>query len=185
MSEEKKRCISFSVIPQRFNRCWTKSLDNINYFFCDLYSLVGLTYQAESCLKLWERLDWWCKSRLIKSWWLFKRRIGYITSNSYCMSVSEKGCGKSDKMVTFSTFLIENYNMSEIPLYPFLGNHFNILFLNGGGASQLYSKLKEFFDKIEKENKLSTSVYWDLHVLQSKVGCSCLVLIHSLLSGAF
>ena len=58
MSEEKKRCISFSVIPQPSNRCWTKSLDNINYFFCGLYSLVGLTDQAESCLKLWERFDW-------------------------------------------------------------------------------------------------------------------------------
>ena len=49
--------------------------------------------------------------------------------------------------------------MSEIPLYPFLGNRLNKLFLNGGVVFELYSKLKEFVDKIEKENKILTSVY--------------------------
>ena len=49
--------------------------------------------------------------------------------------------------------------MSEIPFYPFLGNRFNKLFLNGGGVFELCSKLKEFVDKIEKENKILTSVY--------------------------
>ena len=59
-----------------------------------------------------------------------------------CKSVSERGCEKSGGMVTFATVLKENYNMSEIPLYPFLGNRSNILFLNGGGDFELYSKLK-------------------------------------------
>ena len=35
-------------------------------------------------------------------------------------------------MVTFATFLKENYNMSEIPFYS--GNYFKILFLDGGGV---------------------------------------------------
>ena len=73
--------------------------------------------------------------------------------------------------------------MSEIPFYPFLGNRFNKLFLNGGGVFELCSKLKEFVDEIEKENKILTSVYWDLHVLQFKVSCCCLGLIHKHVSG--
>ena len=54
-------------------------------------------------------------------------------------------------MVTFATFLKENNNMSDIPLYLFSGNRFNILFVNDGGVFELYSKLKECYDKIEKK----------------------------------
>ena len=41
--------------------------------------------------------------------------------------------------------------MSDIPLYLFSGNRFNILFVNDGGVFELYSKLKEFYDKTEKK----------------------------------
>ena len=46
----------------------------------------------------------------------------------------------------------------------------------------LYDKLLEFFEQIDKENKLLTSVYWDLLVKQFKVGCRCLGLIHKLVT---
>ena len=39
-----------------------------------------------------------------------------------------RGCEKSGKMVTFASFLKESFNSSDIPLYPFLGDHFNIFF---------------------------------------------------------
>ena len=44
--------------------------------------------------------------------------IGLICT--VCKSVSERGCEKSGRIVTFATFLKENYNMSEIRLYPYL-----------------------------------------------------------------
>ena len=142
--------------------------------------MVGLAYQAETSIKLWSGL-------LIGD-----GEIGSLNHGSYlkgesvtlglirtvCKSVSERDCEKSGRMVTFATFLKENYNKSEILLYTFEIN-------NGGGVFELYSKLNEFFDKIEKENKLLTSVYWDLHVLQFKVGCRCLSLVHKLVSGTF
>ena len=141
--------------------------------------MVGLAYQAETSIKLWRGL-------LIGD-----GKIGSLNHGSYlkgesgtlglirtvCKSVSERDCGKSGRMVTFATFLKENYNKSEIPLYTFEIN-------NGGGVFELYRKSKEFFDKIEKENKLLTSVYWDLHVLQFKGGC-CLSLVHKVVSGLF
>ena len=65
-------------------------------------------------------------------------------------------------MVTFATCLKDKFQMSEVSVYPFLGNWFNIIFLNGGGVYQLYDKLLDFFDKIEKDNKLLTTAYWDL-----------------------
>lgn len=86
-------------------------------------------------------------------------------------------------MVTFASLLKENFNSSDIPLYLFLGDQFNIFFLNGGGVFQIYHKLLAFFDNIEKENKLLTAVYWDLSILQFKLDCHCLHLIHELVPG--
>ena len=48
-----------------------------------------------------------------------------------CKSVSERGCEKSGRIVTFATYLKDKFQMSEIPLYPFLGDRFNIIFLMG------------------------------------------------------
>ena len=96
-----------------------------------------------------------------------------------CKSVNERGCEESEKMVTFASLLKENFSSSDIPLYPFLRNCFNILFSYGGGVVQLYDNLLTFLDSIEKENKLLTVVYWDLSIVQYKVGCCCVVLIHN------
>ena len=86
-------------------------------------------------------------------------------------------------LVEFSTFLKDNYNLTDIPLYPFLGNRFNILFLNGAGVFSLYNHLLEFFDKVDKGNKLLIAVCWDLLVTQFRIGCRCLGLIHKIITG--
>ena len=75
--------------------------------------------------------------------------------------------------------------MSEVSVYPFLGNWFNIIFLNGGGVYQLYDKLLDFFDKIEKDNKLLTTAYWDLQVKQYRIGCCYLGVILKLVTGTW
>ena len=88
---------------------------------------------------------------------------------SNCKSVSERGCEKSGRMVDFETFLKEKYDSNEIRLYPFLGNRFNVIFLNGAGVFALYNKLLSFFDQLTKENKLLTAVFRDLHCLPCQV----------------
>ena len=45
--------------------------------------------------------------------------------------IGGRGFEKSGKMVTFATYLKNNFEISEILLYSFLGNSFNIIFLNG------------------------------------------------------
>ena len=108
-----------------------------------MHFLVGLVDQAEASLKLWESL-------------LFgEAKIGSLNHGGYskgesgtlrlirtiCKSVSERGCEKSGRIVTFVTYLMDKFQMSEIPLYPLFGNRFNIIFLNGDGVYQLYDKL--------------------------------------------
>ena len=84
-----------------------------------LHFVVVLAYQAEASIKLWEGL---LHGNV---------KVGSLNHGSYskgesgtlclictvCKSVSERGCKKSGRKVTFATFLKENYNMFEIPLY--------------------------------------------------------------------
>ena len=73
--------------------------------------------------------------------------------------------------------------MINLPLYPFLGNRFNILFLNGAGVLYLYSYLVEFLNNVSLDNKLMSSVFYKLEVLQYKVPGQALGLIDKLVTG--
>ena len=118
-----------------------------NKFFCGLHYLVGLADQAESCLKIW-------KCIIHKD-----QKLGSIAQRGYsngeldvtrltrtvCKSVQERRCEKSGKIVCFATYLKDEFGITSIPLLRFLGNRFNILFVNATGASCLYNQLLDFF----------------------------------------
>ena len=160
-------------------------ISNVNEFFCGLHFIVGLADQAEACLKVWEGMVYG------------DERVGTLAHGGYsrgesgttrlirtvCKSVQERGCEKSGRMVSFATVMREVHNITDIPLYPFLGNRFNILFVNGAGVYHLYPYLLEFFNNLENENKLLTAVRYDLNVFGYRVGCRVLGLIDKLVSG--
>ena len=109
----------------------------MNDFYCGLHFLVALGDQAKASLKIWE-------SFLTED----VTKVGSLAHGGYsvgdsgtlqlvksvCKSVSEKRCEKSGRMVDFATFLKEKYGLNETPLYRFLRNRFNIIFLNGAGV---------------------------------------------------
>ena len=158
---------------------------NVHEYFCRLHFLVALADTSESCLRLWEGM-------VVSD----PKQAGSLSHGSYsngesgslrlirtvCKLVQERGCEKSGRMVTFATFMKENHQMINLPLYPFLGNRFNILFLNGAGVFYLYSYLVEFLN-VSLDNKLMSSVFYDLEVLQYKVACQALGLIDKLITG--
>ena len=126
-----------------------QSLGNVNEFFCGLHFLVGLADQAEACLKVWENI-------------IFKEQnVGSLLHGGYsngesgalclirtvCKSVQHRGCEKSGRMVTFEIFM-EERNITRLPIYQFLGNRFNILFLNGAGVYFLFDHLINFLIKL-------------------------------------
>ena len=157
----------------------------VNKLFCGLHYLVGLADQAEACLKIWESI-------IHKD-----RKVGSIAHGGYsngesgvtrlirtvCKSVQERGCEKSGKIVCFATYLKDEFGITSIPLFPFLGNRFNILFVNAAGVYFLCDQLIDFFRRIERNNKLLDAVYWDLEVLSFKIGCRALGLIEKLITG--
>ena len=157
----------------------------VNQFFCGLHYFVGLADQAEACLKIWESI--------IHN----DRKVGSITHGGYsngesgvtrltrtvCKSVQERRCAKYGKIVCFPTYLKDEFGITSIPLFPFLGNRLNILFVNAAGVYFLYDQLLDFFQRIEHNNKLLDAVYWYLEVLSFKIGCRALGLIEKLITG--
>ena len=119
-----------------------------------------------------------CPWRLLK-WWVRCDQ----THKNFCKSVQERGCEKSGKIVCFSTYLKDEFGITSIPLFPFLGNRFNILFVNAAGVYFLCDQLIDFFRRIERNNKLLDALYWDLEVLSFKIGCRALGLIEKLITG--
>ena len=180
------------IIPKMKSDWETLSSDeqnkllNVHEYFCGLHYLVALADTSEVSLKLWESL-------------IFDdpKKVGSLNYGSYsngesgplrlirtvCKLVQERRCEKSGKMVTFATFLKETHQVINLPLYPFLGNRFNILFLNGAGVFYLLSYLEEFLNNVSLENKLMSAVFHDLQVLAFEVACQALGLIDKLVSG--
>ena len=144
-----------------------QSLLNVNEFFCGLHYMVALAEQTEETLKLADNLLYGTS------------KVGSLAHGGYtkgesgttrlirtvCKSVQERGCEKSGRMAQFATFIKQKQTETEtvlIPLAPFIGNCFNILFYNGAGCYYLFDHLNEFFDVVKGENKLLSAVFHDL-----------------------
>ena len=146
-----------------------------------LHFLVGLADQAEDCLKVWENILY--NGQNIGS--LAHR--GYYNGESgtlrlfrsVCKPVHYRGCEKSGKMATFEIFT-EEQDICRLPIYQFLGNRFNVVFLNGACIYYLFDYAVDFFIKIELDNKLLLAVHWEWAY---KVGCRALGLIEKQITG--
>ena len=80
-----------------------------------------------------------------------------------CKAVQAKGCERSGRAVSFSDY-VSDKGIESIPLAPFVGNRFNIIFHNGGGVFYLHEHLRPFFELVKDENKLLKAVHFDLAV---------------------
>ena len=77
----------------------------------------------------------------------------------------------------------EKLGFPSVPLIPFKGNRFNVLFFNGGMCFYLKSHLKSFFDNVNDENKLLKAVHHDLEVPAFITGCRALGFINKFITG--
>ena len=139
-----------------------QSLGNVNDSFFGLNFLLGLADQAEACLKVWENIIFKGQNvRLLLHGEYLNGESGTLRLiRTVCKSVQHRGCETSARMVTFEIFM-EECNITRLPMYQFLGNRFNILFLNGAGVYFLFDHLINFFDQIKLDNRLPVAVYWD------------------------
>ena len=65
-------------------------------------------------------------------------------------------------------------------MYPFLGNHFNILFINGAGVLFIYTII-EFWDNVSLDNELMSAAFYYI-CFGYKLVCETLELIDKLVT---
>ena len=160
-------------------------MKTINSLFCGLHYVVGLSDQAESALKVFEKLLY--PDTPVGS--LADGGAGFNRGESgtlrlirtLCKAVEEHGCEKSGRMVDFDLALEED-GIVKNPLAQFRGNRFNIIFYNGGAVYYLHKTCKKFFD-INDDNNLLRAVQQDLNVDCFIAGCRALGLIDKFLTG--
>ena len=119
-----------------------KRLLNVHEYICGLHYLVALEDTSGVSLKLWESIifDDPKKAGSLNHGPYFNGEYGLLRiKRTVCKLVQEQCCEKSGKMVNFAAFLKEFHQIINLPLYPFLGNWFNILFLNWTGVFYLFS----------------------------------------------
>ena len=156
----------------------------MNDLFCGLHYIVGLADQAEEALKVWDKLLY------------DDTKVGSLSQGGYskgesgtlrllrtvCKAVQAKGCERSGRAVSFADY-VSDKGIESIPLAPFVGNRFNIIFHNGGGVFYLHEHLRPFFELMKDENKLLKAVHYDLAVSSFLAGCRALGLINKFITG--
>ena len=161
--EFKENILKHKVNFDDISKIEQEKMVEVNQFFWGLHYLVGLADQAEACSKIWESI-------IHKD-----RKAGSIVHGGYangesgvtrlirtvCKLVQQRRCEKSGKIVCFATYLKDEFGITSILLFPFLGNRINILFVNAAGVYFLYDQLIDFFQRIERNNKLLDAVYWE------------------------
>ena len=154
--------------------------ERMNHFFCGMHLLVSLAEQSDATLRVWENLvfgDVAVGATAVcgKSG---KSESGTVRLvRTVCKSVQDRGCEKSGKPVYFREFVRTQSGHESVPLAPFKGNRFNILFHNGAGVYFLKSELRGFMNEVKGENLLMKAVNADMNVDQYIAGVRALGLI--------
>ena len=161
-----------------------ENVTDVNEFFCGLHYLVGLADVCEHSLKAWDILSF--NGANVGSLANGGYSNGYSGTSrlifSLCKAVQERGCQRSDRPAAFKNFLCE-LGIFHVPLVPFKGNRFNVLFLNAASLYSIYEPACKFFENHLDDNKLMASVYHDLNVAQYKIACQALGLIDKYVTG--
>ena len=98
-------------------------MKTVNDFYCWLHFLVALGDQAEASLKIWENvlLDDVSKVGSLAHGGYSKGDSDTLRLiKSVCKSFNKRRCEKSGCMVSFATFLKENFNAKDILYTHFL-----------------------------------------------------------------
>jgi hypothetical protein len=83
----------------------------------------------------------------------------------------------------FRDFLQEEGQVKNVPLAPFKGNRFNILFHNAAGIVFLFQDLTVFAGRHQTDNQLFAAITADLQVPTFQAGSRALGLLSKLVTG--
>jgi len=156
-----------------------EDLSRISNFFCGLHTLVHFAETASTALLESENVMLDDPPIIERS---FKRPSEPGTARlirTACKAMARGGDEKSGCQATFRVFtrsFLDENNLRTVPLEPFRGNRFNILFQNAAGVYFLHAKMIELLESMES-NRLLASVLHDLKIPEYVAGCKALGLI--------
>ena len=111
---------------------WTR----MNNFFCGLHFLVGLADAAEETLKIWE-------SAVEEKEPEAKSSSTQRLIRTACKAFHHRGCEQAGCSTHFRAYL-RREGVMKIPLAPFLGNRFNIIFYDAAGVYYLREYMLQY-----------------------------------------
>ena len=151
-------------------------LKRMNNLFCGLHYIVGLADQAQECLGKWEKQS---SAAMPDS-----TEVGTVRLvRTACKALEAHCCEQSGSHTQFKAYL-HGQGIDAIPLARFVGNRFNILFVNAGGVYYLRKHMELFYDKVlGTPNRLHIAVRADLANQLHIVGCRALGIIDKLITG--
>ena len=147
-----------------------------NNFFCSVHPLDTFAKAAEKTLKSVQPCDQGSLN-------VFRHR-GESGTSALIQAVAKlfynDGVGCPSDLNAF----LHSKGIDQTPVYPFIGNRFNILFLNGAGVYFIREPLLYFLEKIwGTPNQLFQAVLLDLKNCDYVVGCRALGIVAKYVTG--
>ena len=161
------------------------SVSSLHSFFCGLHSLVHLAEGAGAALVEVEQGAFSGNAPIFDKSFYKSTESGVTRLIRTCSKAVAKGA--DDKSGCHGTFLdfirpfLREKGLRSLPLTPFHGHRFNILFSNAAALWFLKNKLEEFL-KNYNGNKLLKAVLHDLHVPLYMAGVKALGLVSKLIT---
>ena len=143
------------------------SMSQMFHYFCGMHLLVNMAENVTEALRLFENANGTsdnesCTVRLVRT---------------ACKAFSRRACEKSGCPLQFSSYL-KQQGIDNTPLINFRGNHYNVLFANGGRVYQLNEHIVNFLRNVwGTPNRLLQAVLNDAESDLSIAGCKALGLI--------
>ena len=160
------------------------SVSQLCNFFCSLHALV---HMADTCSKTLVESDnaTFDEAPILDKTFKKANESGSVRLVRTCCKAFAKGADeKNGQFQQFSTYvqvMLKENGLNSIPLEPFRGNRFNILFRNAGAVFFLKEEIKRFLD-LESSNRLLAAVKHDINTPEYLAGCKALGLISELIT---
>ena len=163
-----------------------RSVGKLCNCFCGLHALVHLAETASSALHQAEAATFKDEAPIHDKFFRKKSEPGATRLiRTTCKAVAEGGDEKSGCHGSFLDFMrpsLRENGFNRLPIEPFRGNRFNILFQNASSVFYLSSHLQDYLDEGGATNRLLKAVQFDLKITHYLAGCKALGLVSFLIT---
>lgn len=161
-----------------------RPVERLAGYYCGLHSFIQVAETSDAALseiELRNPIDL-SNGQLVQ-----KTESGVVRLiRTAAKAFARAGDAKSGCFSDFKIFMndtLKQFKMKSLPLVPFRGNRFNIIFFNGALVYFLRDYMVDFLEKRGDLNRLLNAVYGDLQIPQYVGGCKALGIINKLITG--